>query len=508
MTMQNRSSRPREEKQPQSPYQNSGNYQDTDEQGTEKGSPQQSAPGSFRILRGLQQYKRQQEHHSVEPLEREWQNDGLQEDDRFALPPGQPGLTGKEDPKSRPKVQVRISLEEEEAGLHALDQYFARELGLQPDLELHSEEACEGKRETLPTKTPKPLSPPKQTQHSSPVSRNEARPSPVGQRSDRNLARSFEQNLPKTDSGPGYSSVSPSIHPSIPPSTLPSIPAPTEQTAKFAGTPSSEASKYPQDTIHSDGPGQSDFRPVDTPPNKDSDTKLSPYRKFVAELSDNDLEYLLKESNATLQVLLLKNTSRRERSRILGQMPRKKRAELLRSLAEDCRKLDGDSFLKAFHWLHRKVEQKQLSHFSANAETNPPGPKAGLPIEQEDEEYPNVSGTKVLSMILDGLRPEQEEQILQTVMQDDNELAGWLERDRGSVRQRRILRRISGEISDRELALLFGIPRYGRRLRHLLDTQKKLDVLNASIDLARLPQDKRRELAGELFANFPILQEC
>ena len=217
----------------------------------------------------------------------------------------------------------------------------------------------------------------------------------------------------------------------------------------------------------------------------------SPYRKFIAELSDNDMDYLLEQSNATVQALLLKNTSRRKRCHILRQMPRLQRTELLRSLAKNKQKLYGESSLRVFHWLRRKIEQHngKINHI------------------KNQEVYPEISGTKALSMILDELQPEQQERIMQNVTQNDPELGDWLQRDRGSLEQREILSQIIRELSDLELAVLFAIPQYGRLLRHLLDGNKKTDVLNASIDLAQLPQNKRQEIENKLFAQFPILQE-
>ncbi|MEM9423534.1 MAG: hypothetical protein AAF975_01940 [Spirochaetota bacterium] len=221
----------------------------------------------------------------------------------------------------------------------------------------------------------------------------------------------------------------------------------------------------------------------------------SPYRQFAAELSHKDLRYLIAESNATLQTLLLKNTSRSKRSQILQQMPRKQRALLLRSWAESSQRLDGDGFLRAFHWLRRKVAEKD-ARLPVNGET----------VEIE-ESYPEVNGIKVLSMILDGLNPEQEKKIMQSMVQNDGELAAWLERDRGSAEQRRILRRIMNEVNELERALLFSIPRYGRLLRHLLDRREKMAVLNASISLAQLSLEKRHQLESGLLANFPVLEE-
>ncbi len=218
----------------------------------------------------------------------------------------------------------------------------------------------------------------------------------------------------------------------------------------------------------------------------------TPYQHFVAELSNKDMAYLLEQSNAALQTLLLKNTTRHKRSQILQQMPRKQRALLLRSWAESNEKLDSEGFLRAFYWLRRKVRPEY-----SQTEVG----------DMMVEGYPEVNGMKILSTILDGLKPEQEQDILQSFFHSDNELAAWLERDRGSTWQRQILSVIVRQASDLELALLFGIPRYGRLLRHLLAPGKKLDILNASIELAQLPQDQRQKLEGKLFASFPVLQE-
>ena len=216
-------------------------------------------------------------------------------------------------------------------------------------------------------------------------------------------------------------------------------------------------------------------------------SKNSPCQSLIAELSSSDIDYLFEQSNATLQTLLLKNASRQERTRILAKIPQKQRSSLLRSWAENTQKLDSENLVKAFHWLRRRVSERlQPSH-------------------TEVVEYPEIRGAKVLSTILDSLPPKQEEQILNAVG-DDTELSRWLERDRGSAEQRRMLRQVSREASDLELAVLFAIPHYGRLLRHLLDGRKKLDVLYASINLAQLPKTRRTELQEELFRRFPFLQ--
>ena len=210
-----------------------------------------------------------------------------------------------------------------------------------------------------------------------------------------------------------------------------------------------------------------------------------PCQSLIAEFSSSDIDYLFDQSNATLQTLLLKNAPRRERNRILAKMPRKQCSRVLRSWAENAQKLDTETFVKAFHWLRRRARRLH---------------------SEEATEYPEIRGTRVLSTILDGLPPKQEEQILKAVAHD-TELSRWLERDRGSVEQRRMLRRISLEASDLELAVLFAIPHYGRLLRHLLDGHKKLDILHASIDLAQLPQTRRQELQEQLFQRFPSLRQ-
>ena len=231
------------------------------------------------------------------------------------------------------------------------------------------------------------------------------------------------------------------------------------------------------------------FSAAKTPP-KNKNSENSPCQSLIAELSSSDMDYLFQQSNATLQTLLLRNASRQERNRILAKIPRKQRSHLMRSWAENTQKLDSESFVKAFHWLRRRAAERQQ------------------PSHTETTEYPEIRGAKVLSTILDALPPEKEIRILNAVAQGgDAELSRWLERDRGSVEQRRMLRQVSREASDFELAVLFAIPHYGRLLRHLLSSRKKLDVLYASIDLAQLPQTRRKELQEELFRHFPFLQQ-
>ena len=388
-------------------------------------------PSLFQRLRGLQQYQRQQERKDPVPND----DDARAQSVKF-------GFTHEH------QVEPAIEQKSEQNGLHALDHFFARELG---------EDSLSGAP---------------QVQDQAQALQMEEQKAPVQAKADQ--ARQSAQ----------YGTTEPLTPRQVP-------------IKKVTAAPLNRAPVAAKDNQIHQAPQVAAGSQAKAAPQKPANWQASsqhyqnPYQKFVSELDNNEIQYLLDESNATLQALLLKNASRRERSRILQQMPRQKRTELLRSLARSKQKLDDDASLRAFHWLSRKLEQRQ--HFY------------GIEVE---ESYPEISGTRVLSNIIDSLLPEQEEQLLRSVMRDDRELATWLERERGSAQQRQILRRISNQVSDIELALLFRIPRYGRLLRHLLNSPQKIAVLNAIIDLNQLPQERCREIEGELFARFPILTEC
>ncbi len=415
---------------------------------------QQPPASTYQKLRGLRQYQHQQKHAPPPNFgdSDESPNDSSQKAARNnsysgpKAPPNWPEPTDSVGSSSLRSMEPSLKgTEEHTAGLHALDQYFARELSLPME-----EQAPEG-------------------QQTSEDFRTQSKRDVFGVSVTLSSQQGGEAAEP--DNFTTFLSESTALQkqrapvPASPGTPAPSFSLERRQLQANAGFTGSER---------------------------------SPYREFVEGLSDGDFEYLLDESNGTLQALLLKYSSRRGRSRILARMPHRKRAALLRSLAGSSATLDGDGFFQAFHWLSRKIKQRGTKWGGA------PQVKAN---EADGADYPELVGTKILSSILDGLPPEQEAQILQAVTRDDGELADWLERDRGSLRQRRILRQISREVGDRELALLFGMPHYGRLLRHLLNGEQKRAVLRASIDLARLPREQRQAMTEQLLNAFPALKD-
>lgn len=221
---------------------------------------------------------------------------------------------------------------------------------------------------------------------------------------------------------------------------------------------------------------------------------LSPYQSYLQQLQRKDLDFLIKESAAPVAYVVLQNIPRKLRAQILMRMPKDQRNTFLRGLAQRKEAVGLEEFPKVFHWLERKLRNHKAGFERIAAE------------EESADEF-EVQGSKALSNILDSVNPTDEMKILRDLELEDPELYAWLERERGSLPQRFLLKQTLPSLAPKEIAALYSLPKLARVLRHFLDHQKMIGVLEESVSLAQQGESLRQAELDRVLEKYPAFSQ-